>query len=275
MMKHFLLLTTFGLFCITFLLQGCATQALGVNESIPHVYASTVCTVAPPGTNPDQEGLCSEVRLELPEYPKAPWLNDLLADALIEPFFSEFETSTLPEKIAYPKRVDRLAASFKEETVSYTGKLTQTGQTQHWAQFAFESYLLSSGAAHGIPSLSMVVVDTSTHTLQSLSSILVSEDKMLLLSERLKEAYRVWLKRSTSLNDAEINQWAEHNYDGSRLPNETFPVAQNWQFSSGGLSFVYGTYAIAPYSFGFPKLDVPKSELQDIIRADILNAIPE
>lgn len=151
---------------------------------------------------------------------------------------------------------------------SFDYGITQIGESAHYRLLDF-SVSTYTGGAHGMHSSSFHILPKKGALRRlTLDDILLPGQRQKL-DNLQKQAFERTLKTdgygSGAMNDAEIRKL----YD-------TFPFSanDNWRFDSKGLVFHYDPYEITPYSLGEPEILVPTTELQGVIKPDILAELP-
>ncbi len=121
-----------------------------------------------------------------------------------------------------------------------------------------DSYIFTGGA-HGLSTTQYINWLPKTDKILSLESMLLPK-KMADFEQVLKKQHAVWLKS----NPQAIENPAAYNKLWPFVPTD------NAALLADGLAVTYDPYSIAPYSFGRPTITIPYSELNGILRPELL-----
>lgn len=118
------------------------------------------------------------------------------------------------------------------------------------------------GGAHGSSAQQYFNFDLENETLLNLDAVIV-EGKRKAFNDLAYTAFEQWIAENQPDIDAEQYQklW-------------TFSLSENFYLSKNGLILQYGEYEIGPYAVGLPRLVIPYSELQDILKEKYLPEQP-
>ncbi len=121
-----------------------------------------------------------------------------------------------------------------------------------------DSYIFTGGA-HGLSTTQYINWLPKTDKILSLESMLLPK-KMADFEQVLKKQHAIWLKS----NPQAIENPAAYNKLWPFVPTD------NAALLADGLALTYDPYSIAPYSFGRPTITIPYSELNGILRPELL-----
>ena len=116
------------------------------------------------------------------------------------------------------------------------------------------------------PMGSFIVIDTRTRKALSFSDLILPGQEQALEALQ-RNAFRAYLGTERAMPDEAIEAYlADASF--------TFRSSKNWRIAAGGLLFHFNAYEIGPRAFGTPEIFGAKTELQNIIRPEILARIP-
>jgi hypothetical protein len=114
------------------------------------------------------------------------------------------------------------------------------------------------GGAHGSATDQYVNYDLSNQAILNLDDMILPA-KRKALNELAYAAYQQWIRQTQPGIDSKEYQ--------SLWP---FTVSDNFYLGSNGLVLQYGEYEIGPYAVGLPRLVIPYSKLQGVLKAHYL-----
>lgn len=182
------------------------------------------------------------------------WLNDLLSREFLSRAITNLDSDDRSHQLNTIEDLKaELTQSFADlkKEVSEEGGLGYTiiqnqkflGQQPGLAQFAHYNYLYTGGA-HGIYGTDYLNVDLDSHKILHLADIFADKNK---LKARLWEIFQMGNR------DGEYDMFVKEN---------DFEVADNFQLSPYGITFVYPVYALGPYVEGEKTIEVSWGEVE-------------
>lgn len=117
-----------------------------------------------------------------------------------------------------------------------------------------------TGAAHGMSSSEYLNWDNDTQTPITLENMLVPDAQEQFYA-LLAKAHQQWLATLATTTDLDLDAW---------LDIWPFHTNDNIALTATGVTVKYNPYAIAPYSFGLPELQIPYAQLQGVLKPDYL-----
>jgi hypothetical protein len=233
---------------------------------------------------------CSRAKLMYPRYKKTPWINRLIAKAVILPMFAErLEEKSAREgneahykgklkdlvrkggargSVEKPPIIDFAAtlAGSENSSLSPAG-VPRPELFGSYLQFKFvhelnQRYDTNPSGPQG----SFIVIDIRSRKILSFNDLIVPGQEKAL--ENLQRAaFLAWLKKERKLPDASIKAHLAN-------PSYALRLNKNWRITEGGLVFRFAPREVGPRPFGSPEIFVGKDHLQRIIQPGILEQIP-
>lgn len=119
------------------------------------------------------------------------------------------------------------------------------------ADFSMETY---TGGAHGNANFTTYMIDVETATIVRLEDICTNIPE---LEKRAEAVFRKTYGMNPKAN------WSE---EGFWFTDNVFHLNRNFSFENKTLTFVFNQYEIAPYSMGVFYIELPFSEINDLLK---------
>lgn len=208
----------------------------------------------------DPKTACAYVSIDIAKT-GTPWMDKILNDQ-----------STLTQ---FQQDIDELNADLTDYfsdserifgTYMHTDTLNHISTSAITAQFAREFYGYSFGA-HGYYHWQIFVLDLQDKKRLGIDDVLIKPAQKDVLFELVKRHFIHHLKTGGGESDDVMTDEDVREH----LQFWEFRLSDNFYFTPKGMTFWYSPYEIAPYVMGYVVLNVPKSELNGIIKDKYLN----
>lgn len=147
--------------------------------------------------------------------------------------------------------------------IEYVGTLELEGFSPNYAVFGDEAWEYTCGA-HGNGVHNLIVLPRNTENPQELKlKDIVLPNQMNKLISLQKEAVIKFFQEQDQMSEKEAREYF-HQY------NKKFDGTDNWRIGKNSIVFLFQSYEVAAYSFGRPETVIPVSDLQGIIKPEIL-----
>ena len=166
----------------------------------------------------------------------------------VEPYLHAF--------LALDKELKTLSSA-QQISLMIKPKILNSGQPIATVVLNSSSYL---GGAHGAAAQQYYNFDLKSKKLVSLDDLLLPKQKPRL-EQLAHEAFKTWVMDSKLADNVQDYEQAWK-----------FKLSENYYLSKDGLILQYGEYDIGPYVVGLPRLTIPYTQLETVLKAQYLPA---